>query len=398
MHIGLVDLKWAGHHTPYVVYLTQYFVEEGHQVTFITDRENERLDELPADDNFRVHTSSYPTVSGKTDTSFAVSLREQWNRTKQLRQVFDAASDERVDVVHLLHFDGSQIPLWLASRLTDINVPVVATIHRDAFLSPSGRNPGKRLTKLATTLALDVTLETGTLDVLTVHADPTRDRIIGGIDSATYNNTRTIPAPTPENSIDRSIEELRDDLSLPPERDLLLFFGGLREEKGPDILARLIREVDRPLTVVYAGSPSNFTATDVDRWAEHVSPPVEILARLEFIPEDEVDAYFTAADALVLPYRRKRGISGPLRRAAMAETPVLSRARSDIGQIVEQHGLGETFELDDVVGFRQALDSVLTDDESHSTRLRTFASSRHWSETGDALLTIYEKMTSRKPN
>lgn len=395
MHIGLVDLKWAGHHTPYVVYLTKYFLEEGHQVTFITDQGNERLEELPADDDFRVHTSSYPTVSGETDTSFAASLREQWNRTKQIQQIFNAASNERVDVVHLLHFDGSQIPLWLASRLTDINVPVVATIHRDAFLSPSGRNPGKRFTKLATTLALDATLTTGTLDVLTVHADSTRDRIIGGIDSATYNNTRTIPAPTPENSINRSTEELRDDLALPPERDLLLFFGGLRYEKGPDILARLIRDIDRPLTVVYAGSPGDFTATDVNRWTEQVSPPVEILDRLEFIPEDEVDAYFTAVDALVLPYRRTRGISGPLRRAAMAETPVLSRARSDIGQIVEQNGLGATFELDDTAGFRQALNSVLTDDESRSTRLRTFAASRHWSETGIALLTIYEEMISR---
>lgn len=65
MHIGLVDLLWEGHHTPYVVYLSQYFTEQRHQVTYFTDAEHPRLDELP--DSDRLSVRALPFVKTAVD-------------------------------------------------------------------------------------------------------------------------------------------------------------------------------------------------------------------------------------------------------------------------------------------------------------------------------------------
>ncbi|WP_161570023.1 glycosyltransferase family 4 protein [Salinigranum halophilum] len=356
----------------------------------MTDVENERLDELPTDENFYRHLTDYPKVDRDFSEDLKASLREQWVRTKQLRLISQVCSERDVDIAHLLHFDGSQIPLRVATKTDEFDMPVVATLHRDAFLSSSGRNVAARATKLATTLALDSALASGSLDVLTVHADSTRDRLVGGVDSATYQNTRTIPAPTPENAVEQGVEALRERLGLPADDRILLFFGSLRYEKGPDILADLLQRIDYPVTVVYAGSTDDYTVDDVEQWKARVQPPVEIIDRLEFIPEEQVDTYFSASDALVLPYRRTRGISGPLRRAAMAGTPVLGRTRSDVGTLIDHHGLGATFVLDDVASFERGLATVLDEQANWTAPLRSFASSRHWTKTGEELLDIYQ--------
>jgi len=200
----------------------------------------------------------------------------------------------------------------------------------------------------------------------------------------------TIPAPTPEISVDISQSEAREYLNLPQDRTVFLFFGGLRYEKGPDVLANALREVDREITVVYAGSEVDFSQSDVDRWSRQTPECVEIDDRLRFIPEDDVDYYFVGSDAVVLPYRRKRGISGPLRRAAMSSAPIIGNSNSDIGDIIESEGIGRTFnEESDLT--RILADCQLQDDESLQQLLRDFARSRHWSQTGDILLEIYNQ-------
>jgi len=344
MHITLADLHWGGHHTPYVVYLSSHFLDEGHDVAFITDEANPRLEELPDSNHLNVRTVKFPRWPDNFGEGLFESIREQHTRVKQLGEIFQIAENLDTDILHLLYFDGTQVPLWLASRNWNENLPpIVGTLHRDAFLDNSERTLPKVATQAVTRFALNATLRDGTLDVLTIHANSIRDRIIGAIPAATRENVVTIPAPTPEISVDISQSEAREYLNLPQDRTVFLFFGGLRYEKGPDVLANALREVDREITVVYAGSEVDFSQSDVDRWSRQTPECVEIDDRLRFIPEDDVDYYFVGSDAVVLPYRRKRGISGPLRRAAMSSAPIIGNSNSDIGDIIESEGIGRTF-------------------------------------------------------
>jgi glycosyltransferase involved in cell wall biosynthesis len=310
-----------------------------------------------------------------------------------LRTTFQVADRQGFDVLHLLYFDRTQIPLRLATLRGPPDVPVVATLHRDAFLSTADSGLPARAVGYATARAIDSTLDDGALGVLTVHADAIRDRIVRAVPAATTENVRTIPAPTPEPAVSDDTAGLRADLDLPVERDLLLFFGGLRHEKGPDVLADHLRDVDRPLTVVFAGSPVDFSPADVEAWRHDAGDAVDIIDRLEYIPEEDVDRYFAAVDATVLPYRRTRGISGPLRRSAMVGTPVVATAGTDVGRLVERHGLGATFDPDDRTTFVGALAQSLDDGAALRESLEAFAASRHWERTGEVLVGIYEEVS-----
>ncbi|MFB6187841.1 MAG: glycosyltransferase, partial [Halobacteriaceae archaeon] len=214
---------------------------------------------------------------------------------------------------------------------------------------------------------------------------------------ATRQNIRVIPAPTPESNLQNGTTELRTELDLPQNKNLLLFFGGLRYEKGPDILASMAQDLDFPLVILYAGSPIDFDKSDVCEWKEAVSSPVNIINRLEYISDEAVDKYFAAADALVLPYRRTRGISGPLRRAAMVGTPIVGPTQSDIGELIEKNELGKTFSLGDSNSFRDALIDVLRKKRDRESALQEFAMSRRWTETGSALVEIYMDCLNTNP-
>lgn len=395
MHIGLADLKWRGHHTPYVVYLSRYLTDRGHDVTFVTDGRNPRLEDLP--DDLYVHTEPFPTADADP-TDLRSSLYEQYVRTRELHRIFNVTDAHEFDALHLLSFDRTQVPTWAASRLRMSRLPpVVATLHRDAFTGASDATCAKRLTLGATIRALSRTLADGTVESLTVHADAIRDRIIATVDGATKANTRTIPAPTPEPSTDATPDEARERLDLPEDVPLLLFFGELREEKGPDLLAEALQKVDQPVTAVFAGSGVDYTQPEVDQWKQRVDPPVQLLDRLEFVPETDVDLYFRAADALVLPYRRQRGISGPLRRACMAGTPVVGWAESDVGEIIEQHEIGWTFDRDTPASLRKTLATALDNyDAREWDLLEAFAQSRHWRETGSELEDLYRSLARTK--
>jgi hypothetical protein len=182
MHIGLVDLQWEGHHTPYVVYLSRYFNQKGHDVTFITRAENPRLNELPGAEGLTIRAVSFPTFSDDDPDGLLASVGDQGYRVRQLLQIYRIARGTDVDIVQLLYFDRTQIPLYIAEKLSSEDIPpTVATLHRNAFLDNNDRPLPKVATQAATKWALHSTLRDGTLDCLMVHANSIRDRIIGAV-------------------------------------------------------------------------------------------------------------------------------------------------------------------------------------------------------------------------
>lgn len=384
MHVALFELRSGGHHTPYIRLISRYLLDKGHRVTLITDSAFANEDALPTDRGLHIVRKPFPSTSNAVNAQPIRLILDQVTRTRQMRLAFATGSEIDCDVLHLLLLDQYYLPLWTASKIQSVGFPVVGTVHRDAFLGDSN-GLGSRITSKV----LNEGLLRGPLEAITVHADVMRNRFIEAIESATSKNTWTIPAPTPESILSGSEEDFRGDLGLPLEKDIILFFGELRHEKGPDLLAELARHVERPVVVLYAGQPVDFSEDEILSWVAGASDTVEILTNLGHIPDDEVDKYLAAVDALVLPYRRKRGISGPLRRAAMVGTPVIGPKDTDIGDIIERHCLGATFESSNVESFEEALVSVLDRGAGRAEALKTYAASQHWKETGRALLRIF---------
>lgn len=99
-------------------------------------------------------------------------------------------------------------------------------------------------------------------------------------------------------------------LSLDPREKYALFFGFIREYKGLDILLRAWNQVTVPgLRLIVAGEfysdPAPYLAL-----AEKLGD--RVILRTDYIPETDVNLYFSAADLVIQPYRTasQSGITG----------------------------------------------------------------------------------------
>jgi len=386
MHIGLFDLEWEGHNTPYARLTCRYLLSEGHEVTFYTSPSHAHLDSLPEHNQMNIELLKKPNVLS------ALPLDGPWLKILeifQLQKAFRDAATTRVDIFHILCLDYSTLPVWIASsRLADF--PIVASLHRDHFLPDCAQE--ERLVDRINRWGLYRSLKNGSLSRVFVHADSIAERLRESVTVATVENVRFVPCPTPSPPSKVSKAQALKRLNLPMSRPMLLFFGETRRDKGPDILLDAARELDCPVNVVYAGPEGDFTSDNL------ISPPGNdtpvVINRLGYIPDDELYLYFQAADALVLPYRRKKGISGPLRRACMVDTHLIASDDSDIGELVKRNELGQTFQRGSSGALARTITEYLQNRETYpTTNVRPFGRARLWHQSGKAFEESYHEVT-----
>jgi len=134
-------------------------------------------------------------------------------------------------------------------------------------------------------------------------------------------------------------ETARAKLGLAPDADVALFFGYVRRYKGLDSLLEawpLVR-AKRPVTLIVAGE-SYEDAAPYHELAEKAGGEPGVRLMLRYIPDDEVEALFKAADVAVLPYRSATQ-SGVTHVAYALGVPVIT---TDVGGLAETVRPGET--------------------------------------------------------
>lgn len=99
----------------------------------------------------------------------------------------------------------------------------------------------------------------------------------------------------------------RTRLGIRAESRVLLFFGNIAPYKGVEYLVQCMPEVVREfpdVLLVIAGRPKGQEAywNRVARQIEELDIGGRVIQRIEYIPDEETEVYFKAADALVLPY------------------------------------------------------------------------------------------------
>ena len=136
----------------------------------------------------------------------------------------------------------------------------------------------------------------------------------------------------------------RAQLDLAQDASIILFFGAIRDNKGLDVLIRAMAEIRRRepgALLVIAGRPRRDVS--FQRYAHiirecGVGECVRLYVR--FIPEDEVDVFFSAADVVALPYLRFEAQSGVLLRAYAHGLPVVATRVGAITELVEADKVG----------------------------------------------------------
>lgn len=199
---------------------------------------------------------------------------------------------------------------WLRRKLP---VPVVFICHN---VLPHEASPRDRwLTRLA--------LRKGTHFV--VQSDGERTRLLQLLPDARIS---TVPHPVYDMfavgpSLARA--EARSRLDLPGQAKVVLFFGLVREYKGLmdllEAMPRVVREASDVLLVI-AGE----FWEERDLYLQRIARlGIESFVRIHdrYIPNEEVQAYFRAADVVVAPHRRATG-SGVVQMAIGFGVPLVT--------------------------------------------------------------------------
>ncbi|RPI04755.1 MAG: glycosyltransferase [Ignavibacteriae bacterium] len=140
-----------------------------------------------------------------------------------------------------------------------------------------------------------------------------------------------------------SQEAARKKLGIKPDAHAILFFGQIDKYKGVEYLidaAAALSHDDPAVVLMIAGKPKRRTnyAAQLKLQAANLLSENHVLLRMEFIPADEVETYFAAADCLVLPYTMIYQ-SGVIFLAYRFGLPIIA---TDIGSFREDVLEGET--------------------------------------------------------
>ena len=125
-----------------------------------------------------------------------------------------------------------------------------------------------------------------------------------------------------------------------------------------------------------------------------------MLLRADYIPDDETEVYFKAADVLALPYRHIYQ-SGVLFLGYSFGLPVLA---ADVGPLREEVIEGKTglvFEAEDAEDMARAIEQYFTSDlfanlNNQRQKIMDFATEKHsWDVVGQVTLNIYAGLLQR---
>ena len=106
---------------------------------------------------------------------------------------------------------------------------------------------------------------------------------------------------------DLTTAQARSALGLKPEDKVILFFGNIAPYKGLEYLLEAVTALAKvlpELRLLIAGRlkcDSDYRAAIERRLAEPALAS-RVVARIEYVPDEETETYFKAADVLVLPY------------------------------------------------------------------------------------------------
>ena len=201
--------------------------------------------------------------------------------------------------------------------------------------------------------------------------------------------------------------EARQRLGIGERDKAILFFGRITPYKGLEYLAEAFHRVaahDPSYRLVIAGVPERCEEywTGVQKTLQKEIEQGRVLLHAHFVPDEQTEVYFKAADVLALPYRHIYQ-SGVLFLGHGFGLPALA---ADVGAMKDDIVEGETgfsFRPEDTDDLARAIEQyfaspLYTELEQRRPEIQAFSEERHsWDIVGRKTRVVYEGMLP-KPN
>ena len=203
-----------------------------------------------------------------------------------------------------------------------------------------------------------------------------------------------LPAKQPDRK--RAVEMLEL-----PDRRIVLMFGFIRRGKGIDVAIKAMKQIrdSLPNTIMLiAGTPQDregmIYLRELLKLTTQLSLDDHVRFDTEFIPEERVHIYFSAASAILFPYTESVGASGPIHNYAGYGIPIVA---ADVGYHMRESIGGNIllFKTGDSKSLAKKLEEILSDD-SLATRLGqsqvSYAKKETWRRAASRTVEYYKRV------
>ena len=157
--------------------------------------------------------------------------------------------------------------------------------------------------------------------------------------------------------------EARACLKLAAESRVLLFFGQIKEVKGLELLLdalAVVKDTVPEVVLVIAGKMWGQEFSVYQSQIDRLGLADHCISHIRYIADAEVADYYTAADLVVLPYK-KIYQSGVILMAMSYGKPVLASDLDGMSEVIEDRVTGFLFRSDDAQDLASKLIAVLAD-------------------------------------
>ena len=202
---------------------------------------------------------------------------------------------------------------------------------------------------------------------------------------------------------DLSPREAKQRLGIRGDEKTILFFGAIRPYKGLEYLVeafQLLTVTHPEYRLIIAGEPRKGAEQYLDEIQRTINRHVhrgQVLQEIRYIPDEETELYFKAADVLALPYTHVFQ-SGVLFLGYSFGLPVVG---ADVGSVREEIIEGRTGFLcrpSDSADLAEAIENYFDSGlfkslDSHRQQIQEYANAKHsWDIVGDITREVYTQL------
>jgi glycosyltransferase involved in cell wall biosynthesis len=201
-----------------------------------------------------------------------------------------------------------------------------------------------------------------------------------------------------------SSAEAKCQLGISKDDKALLFFGNIAPYKGLQYLIAAFAELsnkDRSYRLIIVGKPKGSEGywNQIDQGIARSGIRDRVTERIEYIPDEETELYFKAADVLILPYTRVFQ-SGVLFLGYSFGLPAIV---SDVGTLKEEIMEGQTgfvFKPQDSSDLARTIRRYFTSElfsrlDNWRPQIKEYANERNsWNKVAEITTAVYSKLLS----
>lgn len=182
--------------------------------------------------------------------------------------------------------------------------------------------------------------------------------------------------------------EAREKLKISPTKKTILFFGLIRDYKGLDLLIDAFSELNDEYQLVIAGEVYS-NLQKYERQIAQSKAQSRIFFFNQYIPDSEVQNYFSAADVCILPYRTATQ-SGITATSFHFEVPIIATNVGGLKKIIELPELGLIVEEPKTNMLKDAICCYFENNlkEKFQINIRKEKESNTWGEFAKSLISF----------